>query len=409
MGEGHGHGAATVSEASSGYATERSFVSFAQTFLIAVRVDWDASPRAFRLTVRQLGAVNQPVQLYIGSRRLGVARPGRAPQLWQILLPRWRRQLLGSFRYTVRHGAQLAQNFYRYRRQQRRFAATVRLIRGAGLRPNSDLTAPVWGRGVQLSDEFAFDEHEAYADCAVSLTATPLACPYRSKVCATSPSLYIWLSHYDPLATTVEALHVLERRRSPDYDISNFRLPIALPVGADPRSSEPSTTSPRATAAHVESLYRATGFGIPRCVPGYCDGAVVSGIRTFEFGALEAMLGYVYHDRISRDYADAVAALALEVQVGHDAVIQTDRGSFYRPAAEGSFYYAWDKGDRADLDASPGDKVVDQFNMPPEYTGILVSNAETTITAYAFLVDYRCVRYRIGCDGSSAWATASGQ
>jgi hypothetical protein len=35
----------------------------------------------------------------------------------------------------------------------------------------------------------------------------------------------------------------------------------------------------------------------------------------------------------------------------------------------------------------------DGASMPPEYTGIMASNSETTITAYAFLAAYRCLRY----------------
>jgi hypothetical protein len=35
--------------------------------------------------------------------------------------------------------------------------------------------------------------------------------------------------------------------------------------------------------------------------------------------------------------------------------------------------------------------------MPAEYTGLVVSNAETTLTAYAFLAGYRCARYGVGC------------
>jgi hypothetical protein len=322
--------------------------------------------------VRQLAPVDQPVRLYLGTTDVGLALPGHPLHSWRIFLPRGRRGLLGSFRYTIRHGAQLAQNFYRYRGEQRRFTATTRLIRTVGLAPDSDLTAPLWGRGLDLSDAFAFDAHAAYGDCAVALPSTPLAYPYRSKVCD-SPSLYIWLSHSDPLARTVEALLVLEREQDPDYRVNDSRMPIALPLGADARAAEPSAGSPRDTAAWLEALFRRSGVGIPRCVPGYCDQTAASAIRTFEFGALEAMLGYRYHDSISRRYADAVAALALKVQVEPDAILRTAQGRFYRPAAAGSYYYAWNQRYRADLTPSFADEVVDELNMPPEYNGIIVS------------------------------------
>jgi hypothetical protein len=399
---GEADATSVVSKTVSGYADERDRVAFGRALDLAVHVNWRQGRNRFAVTLRQLGPVNQPVQLYLASRPLGAATPGRALRTWRIVLSRRDRALLGSFRYTVRHGAQLAQNFYRYRHWHHRFAATVRLIRGAGLRPNRDLTAPIWGRGVQLPDSFPFDPNEAYHDCDVSLPSTPAAYPYRSKVCATSRSLYIWLTHSDPLAPTVAALHALERDHDPDRTISEPRLPIAVPVGADPHAAEPPSRSPRQTAAWLESLYRATGSGIPRCLPAYCERTSASGVRTFEFGALEAMLGYRDRDTISRSYADSVAALALRVQVAPDGIIHADQGPFYRPAAAGSFYLGWDHDDRAHLTDSLLSKVTNELNMPPEYTGIITSNSESTITAYAFLVAYRCVRYDTGCDRSSA-------
>jgi hypothetical protein len=43
----------------------------------------------------------------------------------------------------------------------------------------------------------------------------------------------------------------------------------------------------------------------------------------------------------------------------------------------------------------------EQLDMPPEYRGVIPSNAETTLTAYAFLVRYRCERYGKGCRAPS--------
>ena len=37
------------------------------------------------------------------------------------------------------------------------------------------------------------------------------------------------------------------------------------------------------------------------------------------------------------------------------------------------------------------------LNMPDEYRGVLVSDMETTLDTYAFLVLYRCKKYDIGC------------
>jgi hypothetical protein len=39
----------------------------------------------------------------------------------------------------------------------------------------------------------------------------------------------------------------------------------------------------------------------------------------------------------------------------------------------------------------------DLLSMPPEYAGLNVSDSEATFDGWAFLVTYRCARYRVGC------------
>jgi hypothetical protein len=392
-----------VSPTRSFAASERFRVVFARAVAVSVTVDWHHQPNSSQLVLHQLGRALQPVDLYIGERRIGQIRRRDPPLVWRVTVRVSDRKILRSFRYTVRHGAQLAQNYYRYQHRIRRFTATARVIRDAGFRLDSDLTAPLWGRGIQFGNNLPYDAEESYHDCAAILPATPRAYPYRSKVCSTSRGLYIWLSHSDPLAPTLAALHALERTRDPDQEVRNRRLPLPLPVGADPSAGAPVQRSPRQTAAWLESIYRSTRIGIPRCLPASCERSSASGVRTFDFGALEAMLGYRYHDRISRSYADAIAALALRLQVEADAHVRTDNGDFYRPAAIGSFYSAWDHGMRAQLKKTLTMKFADALNMRPEYTGIVVSNIETTASAYAFLAAYRCMRYRVNCTGMAAW------
>jgi hypothetical protein len=129
-----------------------------------------------------------------------------------------------------------------------------------------------------------------------------------------------------------------------------------------------------------------------------CKDGQASGIRTFQFGALSTLLGYQYGRPASRAYADAVARLVLDVQVGDDAVVRTARGDFYRPAHRGSFYLAWDASLRHREDKPYAYRLLDRaLNMPDEYGGVLVSNMETTHDAYAFLVLYRCKKYGVAC------------
>jgi hypothetical protein len=37
------------------------------------------------------------------------------------------------------------------------------------------------------------------------------------------------------------------------------------------------------------------------------------------------------------------------------------------------------------------------LSMPPEHTGLPVSDSETTFDGWAFLITYRCARFKIGC------------
>jgi hypothetical protein len=400
---GQSRATSAVSRTVSRYAGESYLVSFKGWISIAVAVDWRHSKKTYRIRLHQLGAVSQPIAVYVDQRRLGTALPDHQAKTWSLEVPRVDRTPLRSFRYTVRHGAQLAQNFYRYGRRRERFAARAALISGGRFELNSDLTAPIWGRGVQFADDLPFNAGEAYHDCKAVLPSTATAYPYRSKVCSTSRGLYIWLTRSDPLAPTVAALHALERHHDPDRGVDTPRMPIALPIGADLQAGEPAERSPRQTAAWVESIYRTAGFGVPRCLPARCEDTSASGVRTFEFGALEAMLGYRYGDRISRSYADAVATLALETQIDKNGIIRTGQGAFYRPAAAGSFLFAWDAKLHAYLDKSLTAKVTAALSMPPEYTGIVASNSETSITAYAVLAAYRCLRYHVGCSGLAAW------
>jgi hypothetical protein len=400
---GESRATSAVSPTDSSYANENYHVFFNGLIRLAVAVDWDHTKTSYLVRLRQLGPVREPIAVYLDRLRVGTALPDQSPRTWSVVVPSSDRTLLRSFRYTVRHGSQLAQNFYRYRHQQQRFAATATLIRSSGFRLNSDLTAPIWGRGIQFSDDLPFNPDEAYHDCSAALISTPTTYPYRSKVCSTSRALYIWFTHSDPLSPAIAALHLLERHHNPQRTTNAARQPLALPIGADPRAAEPPPRSPRGTATWIESIYRSTGFGVPRCLPAQCEHNSASGVRTFEFGALETMLGYMYGDRISRTYADAVAALALKAQIRRNGIVRTDHGTFYRPAAIGSFLLNWDSMLRGNFDQSLTTRVTADLSMPPEYTGIIASNTETTITAYAFLASYRCARYRIGCSRLAAW------
>lgn len=165
----------------------------------------------------------------------------------------------------------------------------------------------------------------------------------------------------------------------------------------------PKKVSALSLARDLEATFRKQGTGVPACLTrSYCFFGRASGVRTFQFGVLETLLGYRFGDGVGRSYADAVARIALGVQVGDDGLVHTQDTTYYRPAAVGSFYLNWDRRLRLSLGRSvPGRSLArglyQRLDMPPEYRGLIASNAETTLTAYAFLVRYRCERYGVGC------------
>jgi hypothetical protein len=197
---------------------------------------------------------------------------------------------------------------------------------------------------------------------------------------------YLLAARHDTLLPTIEALQALNRGESPDssYRDQSALLPLA-------------TTSPNKTADELERHFDGLGFGIPRCSPLGCDRERASALRTFSFGMLETVLGYRGGEISRRPYADAVASLALSVQIGDDGVVRTADRVAYRPALRGGFLSYWNRDRRYLKPSGVAQAVADRFNMPPEYLGLRPTDSETGFDAYAFLVLYRCARYKVGC------------
>jgi hypothetical protein len=138
------------------------------------------------------------------------------------------------------------------------------------------------------------------------------------------------------------------------------------------------------------------------CAHLICADGVASGVRTFQFGALETLLGYRHRDTTSRSYADAVARLALDVQIPGGGRFDLAGVSYRRPAYGGSFLANWNRA-RNFSTMRPGltgvlGLAIGAKEMEPEYVGIVPSNVEATTTAYAFLKLYRCLRFGVGCE-----------
>lgn len=398
---------AVVSRTESRFSTERFTASLKPAAkgggqLVDVRIRWGYRQPWNRVTVANRGAdaAIGPAVIYLGDWRLGRFTSGNVGAEQTLILRNAYRAVLRSFRYTARHGVQEAQNYYRYEGNRGRFHRLAELLRAYGFGLSYDLTAPIWGQGAQYGDGMPYDVNErgfsAYHDCKVELPATEAAYPYRSKICSISRHLYVALSRRDTLVPAAQAIHILNKYGDPLHTYQGGPPQTGLPTVVNPHAAAVASVNPVEVAGWLEAKFRRNGVGVPRCTLYSCDRSA-SGVRTFQFGALETLLGYRYGDAISRRYADAAAASMLRAQVGASGIVATDQGRYYRPAARGGFLLGWDRSYHEVLTKSLPSRLADTFEMPPEYTGVIASNSETTLTAYAFLSLYRCLRYSVGC------------
>ncbi|HEV3497575.1 MAG TPA: hypothetical protein VHA34_14615, partial [Actinomycetes bacterium] len=383
------------------YATPSS----AEGLRLRARVDWDVGDGRYQVSVTAL-SFDDPAttaEVWLNDVRLGTFAPGPVdgePPVLRRGFPVSEVGHLRSFRYTIRHATQLAWLHAVSRDDDDRSTALARLMLRAGFVPGRDLRAAIFGRGRDAPRDFSY-RHEpfldAYGDCSLHPPATPVAYPYRSKACLGNVQPYLMAARYDTLLPAIEALQALNRGESPDtsYRDQSALLPMV-------------TTSASRTADDLERRFDRLGFGIPRCTPLACDRERASALRTFTFGMLETVLGYSGGEVGRRQYADAVANLALRVQIGEDGVVRAADRVAYRPALKGGFLSYWDAGRRYRKPTGIAQAMADRLNMPPEYLGLRPTDSETGFDAYAFLALYRCARYEVGCQlvGSAGPALA---
>jgi len=381
------------------YDTEAYELTFAtpttpEGLRLRAEVDWTAGGGRYRVSVTAL-AFDDPAtaaEVWLDDQRLGSFQPGPLAALQPALRRSFPARQVGhlrSFRFTIRHATQLAWLHAVSRKDEPRTAALARFMLAAGFVPGQDLRAAIFGRGRDAPRDFSY-RHEpfldAYGDCELEPPASPMAYPYRSKACLGNVQPYLLAARYDTLLPAIEALQALNRGEAPDsaYRDRSALLPMV-------------TTSAGRTADELEGRFDRLGFGIPRCTPLGCDRERASALRTFSFGMLETVLGYGSGQVGRRQYADAVANLALRVQVGDDGVVRAADRVAYRPALRGGFLSYWNRDRRYLKPSGVVQAVADRFNMPPEYLGLRPTDSETSFDAYAFLALYRCARYKVGC------------
>ena len=173
-------------------------------------------------------------------------------------------------------------------------------------------------------------------------------------------------------------------------ELRELLYPLMLTFGFD-------GATPVQTADHLQYLWDQLGYGIPTCSPTGCDMTQASGLRTFAFGALETLLGYRFGQPSRIPYANAAATAAISSQIPASGIIHTPRQSSLRPGQAGAYPIYFNAHGQFTPLSGYLQALSGRLSMPPEYTGLVVSDSETTFDGWAFLTTYRCARFHIGC------------
>lgn len=388
-------GSTSITPGVSSGSTEAYSVSFASpsntdALHVSVTVDWSAGPKQFSITLLdpKVNDASTSAQLWLGDTLLATYSPAGSAGPVTHSFPTTNRSLLSSFRYTVRHATQEAYLYASYRGDTSRAERLASFLRANGFEPGVDIRASLFNAGKQLPDGLPFvaaGDDDVYADCGRSLSSGPTFYPYSSKVCLMGVRAFLLAGRGDAFLEASQALQTLSK-----YDDQNHPYPFLVSLGLQ-------GSTPSETADHLQQLWATTGYGIPSCTPAGCETHRISGLRTFLFGTLETRLGYRHGQSDRQRYADAVAANAIAAQIGDSGTIRNEDDTLTRPMQAGAFPIYWDRDHRFIPTTGITQTATDMLSMPPEYAGIAVSNSETTLDGYAFLIDYRCARFGVGC------------
>jgi len=355
-----------------------------------VQIDWAAAPGKFSVTFGdplELRDRKTTAIVYLDDKELFRLVPGVSRSVRRdVAIPD--RSALRSVRYTVRHAVQESYLYWRYRGNRERSNALASMLRANGYVAGKDIRAIMFGQSRGLPDDFVLDK-QAYPDCDHLPEAGVTAYPYTSKVCVTGVGGFLLAARGDPFLQIMLAMQSLENHGDPNRRYSG--------VGVNPFSK----TSANATADGLQASWRKLGYGIPMCSVLGCD-TRASALRTYMFGALEAVLGYQYGQAERRAYADAVAAEALATQINPQGLIRTLEGDFLRPAQAGGFPLYWNRAGQYAPPEGITQHAKERLSMPPEFGGLIASDSETSFDGFAFLITYRCAKYGVGCSSAPA-------
>lgn len=353
-------------------------------------VQWQAAPHAFTVTLSP-DKVTTTVQIWLDTVHFATFHAGDKIGRSRTFADTQVR-VLRTLRYTVRHATQESYLYWLLRGDRKKTSALRSFFTSNGYTAGLDMRAAMFGLSKTLPDDLPFNL-AAYPDCGHLPAANPLAYPYKSKACL-SMETYLKAGARDSFLQASLALHTLQKY-GPNYHYPLSHQTLSWLEG----------TSPAEASQNLQKQWWITsGIGLPKCTPLSCSQLPASGIRTYVFGLLEARLGYQFGDPTAKRYADAAAALTVAGQIGRGGAVRMKQATLIRPAQAGAFPVSWD--DASGRFAPPDDMSllggalmlgIGNLSMPAEYVGVQPSNSETSFDAWAFLVQYRCLRYGVGC------------
>ncbi len=287
-----------------------------------------------------------------------------------------------SNRYTLRHGSQMGQLHYDIWNDQNNGGYLGTELDNHGF--TVDAYDPQFQNYADEDIYFVFSTR-VYRDVEVwgqvrRSMIQPHSYPYWSKV--GDIGVYPWtvISRADELYRTQCAIHVLNKYHNPDYEYID-------PMYGYWPDYPLIWITPRSEARYLEGRYDQCGWGIPKPTG---DTSYASGVRTTAFLSLETLIGYVYGDGTSQQYADSTAYILTQVQICNNDY-QDAQGWWKRPNLLGGVWVSWKYGSwYADIETS----WFDWLNMPIEHDGKIPANMETTESSAQAMRTY--LRYKYG-------------
>lgn len=283
----------------------------------------------------------------------------------------WQEADFASNRHTVRHGSQI---YYEITSSSTVKTYLANFMADKGFHVNWDIYKPIW-RNVGLKNDYVYDishsdgDPDVYHDCHVSYGIEGFrSYEYQSKVCL-APSTYVDVSAGDSLVPTLQAIHVLRKTGSPTASFSKpSGLTCSISLSYCPFAGTTSLTPLSVARTLRDSAWNGYGIKHPS------DTSIASGVRTAAAITLWTLLRYYYGYTEFDPVLHSAVSAVLDARVKGDGVVRTSDGfTYYRPNLIGAFYIGWNQ-----YKYRAPTSIADWFNMPEEYTGVRVSNVETT-------------------------------